>query len=485
MFEKDQNATSGHGRLFQWLDRRTGLRGLLHKALDEPIPGGAKFAYVFGSGLLFVFLSQIITGVFLAMYYVPSADHAHTTVAYITKEVTAGSLLRSIHSYGASLIVILIVLHLGQTFLYGSYKGRRELLWMSGCILLALMLGMAFTGYLLPWDQKAYFATAVGTNITSEIPVIGSWIKQLMRGGNEMGTLTVSRFYVAHVFLIPALIFAFVASHVFLFRKAGAAGPVKEDPIEPRLPTEPFYPRQVLIDLAFTLVLIGVLWVLAHFHPVELGPEADPSDTQYLPRPEWYYRPFFQWLKYWPGASSIIGIVLIPLIVGAAFFFLPFLDRSSERRPWRRPLSVGIFGSVLAGIVSLGVLSYRGDARDPGVAAQLKTQNEETKTFMQAAFEPEPAAHTLQAANVALANPDAAKGKDIFQQQSCNVCHGDNAEGTAAAPKLIGNSNKFPPEKIEALLHHPTAKMTAGGMTPVDLPPADLSKLIAYLNSLK
>src|SRR5207245_7011453 len=178
------------------LDRRTGLESLPHHALDEPIPGGAKIAYVFGSGLLFLFLSQIVTGVFLAMYYVPSADHAQTTVAYITKEVTGGSFLRSIHAYGSSAIIIVMLLHLTQTFVYGSYKGRRELVWLAGCVLLALMLGMAFTGYLLPWDQKAYFATTVGTNILSEVPWVGNTIKKLLRGGTEMGTRTLSRCFV-------------------------------------------------------------------------------------------------------------------------------------------------------------------------------------------------------------------------------------------------------------------------------------------------
>jgi len=136
----------GPGRLFRWLDLRTGLSSLLHVALDEPIPGGARLAYVFGSGLLFLFLSQVITGVFLALYYVPSADHAHTTVTYIKKEVAAGSFLHSIHAYGSSAIIIVLLLHITQTFLYGSYKGRRELLWLAGCVLFALMLGMAFTG---------------------------------------------------------------------------------------------------------------------------------------------------------------------------------------------------------------------------------------------------------------------------------------------------------------------------------------------------
>src|ERR1035438_4352396 len=140
--------------LWGWINHRTGIDGVLRTALSEPIPGGARFAYIFGSGLLFIFLSQIITGVFLALYYVPSADHAHTTVAYITKAVTAGSFLRSLHAYGASAMVVVLFLHLSQTFIYGSYKGRRELLWLSGCALFGMILAMAFTGYLLPSGQN-------------------------------------------------------------------------------------------------------------------------------------------------------------------------------------------------------------------------------------------------------------------------------------------------------------------------------------------
>src|SRR6202795_1649425 len=199
---------SDRGRFFQWLDHRTGIDSLLRSALDEPIPGGASLAYVFGSGLLFLFLSQVITGIFLALYYVPSADHAHTTIAYITKEVTAGAFILSIHACGSSAIIIVLLLHITQTFLYGSYKGKRELLWLAGCALFALMLGMSFTGYLLPWDQKAFFATTVGTNILSEVPLVGNALKSLLRGGTQMGTLTLSRFFVLHVFMIPAVIFA-------------------------------------------------------------------------------------------------------------------------------------------------------------------------------------------------------------------------------------------------------------------------------------
>ena len=473
------------GRVFTWFDRRLGLDGLLHEALDEPIPGGARFAYVFGSGLLFIFLSQIITGVFLALYYVPSADHAHTTIGYITKEVLAGSFLRSLHSYGSSAMVIVLLLHLMQTFFYGSYKGRRELLWVAGCVLFALVIGMAFTGYLLPWDMKAYFATAVGTNIAGELPFIGEGVKRLMRGGTEMGTLTLSRFFVAHVFLIPAAIFGFVALHIYLFRKAGAAGPISEDPAVPKQKAENFYPRQVLMDMTFALLLIGALGVLAHFVPVELGPKANPADTQYLPRPEWYYLPVFQWLKYWHGSLAIIGILVVPGIVVALLVGLPFIDRRSERRPWRRPVAVGVFAAVFLSLVGLGVVSYREDHRDPGVAAQLTKQREETEQFMRAPFEPTQSGTSLTAANVALADPLAAQGKKVYEAQSCSACHGDSGVGTAAGVKLIGIGAKLPPDKLTEVLKQPTDKMTAGGMTPVTLTDDEMKALVTYLQTLK
>ncbi len=468
-----------------WLDRRTGLDSLLHHALDEPIPGGAKIAYVFGSGLLFLFLSQIVTGVFLAMYYVPSADHAHTTVAYITKEVTGGSFLRSIHAYGSSAIIIVLLLHITQTLLYGSYKGRRELVWVAGCVLLVLMLGMAFTGYLLPWDQKAFFATTVGTNILSEIPWVGNGLKELLRGGTEMGTLTVSRFFVLHVFLIPACIFALVAMHVYSFRKAGAAGPVTEDPLSPKLPPEAFYPRQLVMDMGFAMLVIVLLGVLAYFWPTELGPRADPADTQFLPRPEWYYIPIFQYLKYWHGSTALLGILVIPGIVGLLLVGLPFFDRSLERRPWKRPISVGLFTLVLLGLAALGIVSHREDIRNPGVAAQLKAQREATKEFISTKFEPELSGASLIAQNAALADPDATKGKEIFEAQSCNACHGDNGVGTAAAPKLTGIGTKYDAAKLQALLLNPTPKMTAGGMPAVPLKDDEMKSLIAYLQSLK
>src|SRR3984893_12851070 len=465
-----EKSTGGIGhRLYVWLDVRTGVGSLLHEALDEPIPGGARWAYVFGSVLLFLFISQTITGICLALYYVPSADSAHTTVAYIVKQVTGGSFLRSVHAYGSSAVLIVLLLHLTQTFLYGAYKGRRELLWISGCVLFALMLAMAFTGYLLPWDQKAYFATTVGTNMATDVPFIGGWLKRFMRGGNEMGTLTVSRFFVAHVFLIPAVIIALIATHVYLFRKAGAAGPPSEDPVHPRLPTQRFYPRQVVMDTIVALVMILILGTLAHFWPTELGPKANPADTQYVPRPEWYYLPIFQWLKYWRGPYTIFGIIVIPAITAALLVLVPFIDRRLERRAWRRPIATGVFVLILGGFVFMGLMSVRDDQRDPSIAKQVVRQREATEQFMHEPFEPEGAASSLSAPVVAVLDPLAAAGRKVYEGESCDACHGDGGAGSAAAPKLVGATAQKSSDELMSLLKKPTPKMIDGGMQAVNV----------------
>jgi ubiquinol-cytochrome c reductase cytochrome b subunit len=482
--EQTDSSTRPRGRFFEWLDRRTGIDSLLREALDEPIPGGARWAYVFGSVLLFLFISQTITGIFLALYYVPSATSAHTTVAYIVKEVTGGSFLRSLHAYGSSAVVVVVFLHLMQTYLYGAYKGRRELLWISGCMLLGLMLAMAFTGYLLPWDQKAYFATTVGTNMASDIPFVGTWLKRFMRGGDEMGTLTISRFFVAHVFILPGVLIAFIATHVYLFRKAGAAGPPSEDPVSPKLPTQRFYPRQVIMDTVVALLMILILGSLAHFWPMELGPKANPADTQYVPRPEWYYLPIFQWLKYWRGPYAIIGIIVIPAITGALLVLVPFIDRRLERRPWRRPFAVGVFGFILAGFVAMGFMSVRDDQRDPSIAKQVVKQHEATEHFMREPFEPEGAASSLSAPVVAVLDPLAASGKKVFESESCDACHGEGGVG-GAAMKLTGTVAQMPAEELTNLLKHPNAQMTEGGMQPLTLSDEELKALVAYIKSLR
>jgi ubiquinol-cytochrome c reductase cytochrome b subunit len=477
-----------YGRIDRWAglsDTRKRVDSLLRAVLDEPIPGGASLAYVFGSGLLFLFLSQVITGMFLVLYYVPSTDHAHTTVAYITKEVTSGSFIRGIHAYGSSAIIIVLLLHVTQTFLFGSYKGRRKLLWLAGCVLFALMLGMSFTGYLLPWDQKAYFATTVGTNILTYVPFVGNFLKSFLRGGTEMGTLTLSRFFVLHVLLIPAFILFFVAIHVFLFRSAGAAGPIQGEPEKLKKSTEPFYPKQVVFDTLFALIIICGLGLLAHYAPVELGPKANPGDMQYVPRPEWYYIPVFQWLKYWESGLAVIGILVIPAFIALLFVALPFLDRRPERRPWKRPVAVTIYAFIFIGLGALGAISHRNDLRDPVIAPQLAKQRTDVENFMKRPFDPELAGPSLIAATLALTDPVAGQGKKVFDQEGCAECHGEDLAGTSSGPSLIGVGYKYDIGKMEAVLKQPTDAMTDGGMMAVDVKEEDLKVLIAFLQVLK
>jgi mono/diheme cytochrome c family protein len=240
-----------------------------------------------------------------------------------------------------------------------------------------------------------------------------------------------------------------------------------------------------LLDVAFTAVLILVLGLLARLMPAELGPEANPADTRFLPRPEWYYVPVFQWLKYWPGARAVVGIVVIPTLIAALFAGLPFIDRGSERRPSRRLFTLGAFAVVMLALVALGVQSRVQDERDPAIARQLAVQHDAVNAFMAEPFEPELAAGSLRVENAALANPLVAHGKEIFAVQSCDVCHGADARGTDSAPSLIGVAAKYRNGQLRELLVMPNAKMSDGGMQPLDAPDPDIDALVAYLESLK
>ncbi|MGZ3408199.1 MAG: cytochrome b N-terminal domain-containing protein [Polyangia bacterium] len=467
-------------RLGDWLEHRVGWRKLMHEGLDEPIPGRSRWAYVFGSGLLFIFINQAVTGMFLSLYYVPSATDAHKTVEFIQKQVTAGAFIRSLHAYGSSAMVVIVLLHLCQTYLYGAYKNKRELLWLAGCTLFLLVLGMSFTGYLLPWDQKAYAATAVATNIVSEVPFVGDALKTFLRGGTEMGTLTISRFFALHVFMIPLAIGLMVVAHVFLFRKAGAAGPPVVEEVRRQLPVEPFFPRQVLKDFLFGIVVIVVLGGLAITHPTTIGPMANPSDPTYLPRPEWYYIPVFQWLKYWHGPLTVVGVVLLPALVFLLLFALPFIDRSPERRPWRRPISVGGLLAVFIGLIALGARSSSDDHRDPSVHAKLVAQEQAERRFAEQPFEPRLVG--TPAVLVRKLTQREAKGSLLFDSEMCIGCHGPEGKGGEDLFALPNIDAMLPgDDQLEQLLRHPNKQMHEGGMEPVTLGGEDLAALTAYL----
>src|SRR5262249_47374652 len=208
-------------KIRDWLEERTGYRRIVAAALEEPVAGGASWAYVFGSVLAIILVNQIVTGILLAMYYSPSAQTAWASVAYVQDQVSAGWFIRGLHANGASAMVIVAGFHMLQVAVYGAYRKPREINWLVGAIMLLVLLAFALTGYLLPWDQKGYWATKVATGIMGETPFIGEWLQQVVQGGNEYGNLTLSRFFAIHVFILPGALLTFLAIHLALFRKHG------------------------------------------------------------------------------------------------------------------------------------------------------------------------------------------------------------------------------------------------------------------------
>ena len=268
-------------RLYQWLDTPLRLQPIQKTLLDEPIPGGASWIYVFGSATLFLFVMQALTGMFLVVYYAPTPDHAYDSIQFIENQVTFGAFVRGIHHWGASGMVVAIGLHMLQTFLYGAYKPPREVMWMVGVILFLLTLAFAFTGYLLPWDQNAYWATQIGINMVGTVPLIGDILVRVLRGGDTLGTLTLSRFFAVHILFLPALLMGLVLLHLFILRRVGPAGPWSEE--RAARGSETFYPRQVYMDAVVMAGIFLAIALLASFVPFPLSDKADPSDTTFVP----------------------------------------------------------------------------------------------------------------------------------------------------------------------------------------------------------
>jgi ubiquinol-cytochrome c reductase cytochrome b subunit len=353
-----------------WLDNRTGFRGLLKHLLDEPIPSGVGWWFVTGSIVLFLLAVQLVTGIALAFFYSPSPDTAYDSVRFIVERVTFGRLLRGLHFFGASFIVIAAVVHMLRVVASGSYKKPRELNWIVGVLLLLVILAFALTGYLLPWDQKAYWATTVTINIARSVPLVGDFLSGLLRGGTDLGALTLMRWYAVHVFLLPACLVVFTIAHIYLMRRHGISGPIK--PVA-GAPT-PFYPYHALKDTIAVSIVFALLFAVAIVFNAPLDAVADPTDAAYVPRPEWYFMSLFELLKYFPGRLEPVATMIIPGLVIMLLLLLPFLDRRPDREPAKRPLVVGGFCVVFVGITLLTVLGYRSTPTAASAAQQAASQ---------------------------------------------------------------------------------------------------------------
>ena len=323
--------------------------------MRKPLPKHINLLFSLGSLAMFLLLLQAATGAFLALYYSPSPEHAHNAVTYISEEVAFGAFVRGLHHWGASAMVIIVVLHLLRVVLYSSYKAPRELTWIFGVLLLLIVLGFGFTGYLLPWDDKAYWATVVGVEIASTAPVLGDFVAKVLRGGAEIGAVTLSRFYALHTIWLPWLAFGLVGAHLFFVRYYGSSGTPENTPEEMKM-GKPFYPHQVFEDVVGMLILFAILAALALFVSVPLEDVADPTNADYGPRPEWYFLFLFQLLKYFQGPFEIIGTFIIPTGGMLLLLFLPFLDKSERVVLWKRPIALTVTSVCVVAIVGLTIL---------------------------------------------------------------------------------------------------------------------------------
>lgn len=425
-------------RLTDWLDDRTGARGLVNEALFESVPGGARWRYVWGSTLVMAFMTQVITGIFLWMAYSPSTQTAWESVYYIQNEMTGGWLLRGIHHFMAQAMIVLLALHFLQVVWDGAYRAPRELNFVLGLILMLIVLGLALTGYLLPWDQKGYWATNVGTELSSLTPVVGSEVKQLVVGGSSYGHQTLTRFFALHAGVLPGALVAFLALHLALFRKHGLHAKDKS-----YAPDATFWPDQVLKDSVAALgVLAAVLGLTVYYGGAELTAPADPASPYNAARPEWYFLFLFQFLKWFPGELEIWGAIVIPTVILVVLFLMPWIGKSKAGHYFNVALLVVILGGAVALTVQAlnddyyasGMTQEEKEAIDKGDDVIAKNRLAASESFLNAKIEAHHEAERVRelangpskipptGALTLVYNDSYLQGPKLFKQ-NCASCH--------------------------------------------------------------
>ncbi|MDO8526597.1 MAG: cytochrome b N-terminal domain-containing protein [Deltaproteobacteria bacterium] len=444
-------------RLSKWVQERLGWKDIRETLLDRKIPSPGRWGwlYTLGSATLAVFILQVVTGTLLGMNYSPSPDHAYDSIRYIMTQVPMGSLIRGLHKWGATAMIVLLLLHMLRIYVMASYKRPREITWMVGIILLLVGFGLGFTGYLLPWDQKAYWATAVGANIAAQAPFFGPMIAKILKGGEELGALTLTRFYGLHVLVLPITMGLLIGAHLFLVIYHGISAPPSRKVPPPdyqdlKAKGKPFYPHSIFKDVVMVLIVFAIIFFLALHYGAGLEDPVNPNDTSYNPRPEWYFLFLFQMLKLFPGKWEPIAAVVIPTLIVAFLFFLPLLDRREDRHPLARPFWMGIGSAALFFVIWL---SYQG-WKSPLLNPQIEK------------------------------NPMVLQGKKLYDDLRCSYCHSMKGEGGTIGPDLIQTVSTRSDEWIMEHFKKPRAKVAQSMMPELNLLDEEIQALIAYLREV-
>jgi len=349
---------------FNWLDERFNLKPLVEFMRHKEVPVHRYSVWYYMGGVtLFLFVIQVFSGILLLFYYQPGVDSAYESVRFLMTKVEFGWLFRSIHSWSANLMVFFIFVHMFSTFFTGSYRKPRELTWISGFILLALALGFGFSGYLLPWNELAFFATKVGTDIVGAVPLVGDMIRTVLRGGEDVTGGTLLRFYAFHVAMLPAIFTVVLAVHLLLIQRQGMHEPESVSAAGTQVKkTMPFFPNFFLRDALLWMVVLNILLYLAVFFPWELGEKADafvPAPAGI--RPEWYFMFMFQTLKLLPAhvlfiEGEVLGILFF-ILIAAAWLTVPFWETKINRNIRPRPMTVIGIAAIIF-IIVMTVLGY-------------------------------------------------------------------------------------------------------------------------------
>jgi ubiquinol-cytochrome c reductase cytochrome b subunit len=451
-------------KFFDWLDHRTGYRKLRDVMLLEHIPGGAKWRYVWGSALAFVFLIQLITGILLMFHYSPGDSTAWGSVYFIQYEMDFGWLIRGLHHFGSQTMVVLLGVHMLQVVIAGAHLPPREVNWWLGLALMGIVLGMSLTGYLLPWDQKGFWATQVATNIASKMPLIGPFLQKTLVGGAEYGHHTLTHFYALHVAVLPLLLIGLLIAHIAVFRRHGVTAPRNAQGEGVFWPDQAF--RDMLVSMLVFAVMLGLV-IYGHGNPIARPADAEeagwydkiahaghwgrgahldaPADLQteeYEARPEWYFLFLFQLLKYFQGDLVIIGTVLIPVGVMVLLFLLPLLGYG-RMRTFGHVFGVLVVVALLAGV---GVLTYQAidaDKNDPEFQKKMVAQEALARRVVQVGGQiPEEGAKYL------LRRDPLTAGPKLFERH-CMVCHLPAAELKVEGERLLDKKGK-PVERDKA-----------------------------------
>jgi ubiquinol-cytochrome c reductase cytochrome b subunit len=457
-------------KLSEWLDNRTGYRKLIQALLLEHIPGGARWRYVWGSTLVFVFAVQLITGILLMTAYSPGDSTAWSSVYFIQYQMDFGWLIRGLHHFGSQTMVVLMGLHMLQVVIAGAHLPPREINWWLGLGLMGAVLALGLTGYLLPWDQKGYWATKVATNIAGNLPVIGPWLAKVIVGGPDYGHHTLTRFYALHVGVLPPLVVVLIIAHLAVFRRHGVTH-AKDAKGEGW-----FWPDQAFRDMLVSLVIFAIMLGLVlygHGHKLEGGANhqglydrmahagreglganldapAEPGTASYPARPEWYFLFLFQLLKYFEGRHEIVGTVIIPNAVGVLLFLLPLLGYGRMRK-FGHGFGVLAVVCILAGAALLTFLALREDGANEDFQKQLAEASEQGKRAVTLARDGVPNTGAVYL----LRRDPFTRGKELFQA-NCSSCHEHKQVQMSDAKYTASELTDFGNEKwIRGLLAKP------------------------------